>query len=226
MNMSAAEPFNEWRRKYDGMSYDSQVAAHRKFWMDYPQQVQFNAEEILIFFLFVRLSSWKVTGDVFHNVLELGGWKGEMAKHVLSQFPLIKKWHNIELCEDAIKESVCDSEKYSVEILPDFFWKADFNAESYDVLVLSHIVEHIKATEFVGILEKAKWVKYLYIDAPIADLTSEVDWTDYAGTHVLEIGWRDLHALILKQGFTKMWRAQYQTDGSIGVYIKLGEVHG
>lgn len=214
---SPAKPFNDWRKTYDSKSYEEHVAFHEKWSKIYPDQNRYNIERIRVFFYLVAHLKRSI------GVLEIGGWKGQLAKQMLKEFPSIKRWHNVEISKVVADETACHSKRYIAEVLPDFFWKATFDARLYDVLILSHVIEHMKGENLKGILEKTPSIKYLYIAAPIEQKTEDVDWKGFVGTHILEIGWEDVHRLIRGCGFEAIENA---CSNSIKIYYRMRNIGG
>lgn len=212
---SPAKPFNDWRKTYDSKSYEEHVAFHEKWSKIYPNQNRYDSERVRLFF------SLAIHLERSINVLEIGGWKGQLATKMLKEFPWIRRWHNVEIVRSAAEETVCHSKRYSVEILPDFFWNAPFDVDLYDVLLLSHVVEHIKKEDFAGILRQIDLIKHLYVAAPIEQRTENVDWKGFVGTHILEIGWEDVHKLIQRYGFEMIENA---STNSIRIYYKMRNI--
>ena len=125
------------------------------------------------------------------KVLEIGGWKGELASEVLLKDKNIILWHNYDICSNAINKNVCESERFKGIVLTDFAWNLNiFN--DYNVCILSHIIEHIKKHELIKFFDKIKHIKYVYIDAPLNDPYNRIKWKNYCGTHILECEWKDI----------------------------------
>lgn len=204
---SWVECFNMWRETYDTMSFQDQVEFYSQIAQAFPNQRQYNKDEVLFFFgLLQDFESL--------NVLEIGGWKGELADEILSDpiSGVVKKWDNMEICQDAVHNPVCSDERYQVVVQDDFPWNCQDGWEDYDVLVLSHVLEHMKADNFRALVKLLPNVKQIYIDAPIEEDTGGVDWQGYLGTHILEIGWKDVVRLLEQYNFVEKYVSE---DGNI-----------
>ncbi len=199
------EDFNQWREKYDSMSFQDQ----QDFYEDLilrgdigeivKNQNYFDKKVATVCFEAVFSKQDKV------NVLEMGGWRGEMAEMIFNKFPdKIGIWLNHEICEWAATNPVCKNYRYHSPKTIDFLWMVNLVNGNYDILILSHVLEHIKLKDLISLLNVVKGISYLYIDAPIEDKTESVNWKDYNGTHILEIGWNDLEGIIKDFGYEKL----------------------
>lgn len=200
------ENFNLWRERYDSMSFQAQEAFYESAILSkevgeaVKNQLYFNRGVITVCFEAIFLQKTPV------NVLEMGGWRGEMAELILSKFPFkIFRWQNYEICEWARTNPVCERIQYYAPPMLSFLWEEEYIPGFFDVLILSHVIEHIKLKHLLLLLNKVKKdISFLYIDAPIEERTESVNWKDYNGTHILEIGWNDLDPIIKDLGFEKL----------------------
>lgn len=171
--------FNRWRERYDSLSDEEQLEFYNTIEKYYPEQKSFT------------LSNYDYLFSLFQgkNVIEIGGWKGELAKYCLEKYD-IKSWTNFELCTGAIEKTVCKDERYKVFPVSFRFWR---NMEFGEGIVLaSHVIEHLSDKDF---LEFAKKVKdnILCFEAPIS--IKENNWSNYYGTHILKMGWDSIDEL-------------------------------
>lgn len=203
-----ATDFDRWREAYDRSSYRDQVEFYARVAAAYPDQRVFSAEAARRF----------VAEAKPRRVLELGGWKGELAETILSDAlrdPPINEWLNIEIAPQVIEERVCFDPRYQVEIPDDFFWRLDRDWSRFDTFIASHVLEHLKAVEVGWVLGKIQHVKHLYVDAPLPELASM--WAGGLSSHILEIGWGELDAMIRGHGFLQVGHAP-GLDGQIRWY--------
>ena len=170
--------FNEWREKYSLYSFKEQKEIINRLELRYPKQRQFNFKEVSNFLKDIPKP----------KVLELGGWKGELASEILAQNKNVILWHNYDICSNAIDKSVCKDKRFKAILLTDFAWNLDIFSE-YNTCVLSHVIEHIRKHELEKFFNKIKHIKYIFIDAPLNDPYLLRGWKNYAGTHILECGW-------------------------------------
>jgi len=188
------QDFDRWRAEYDQMSYADQVAFYNQVAEDHPHQVHFDASA---FELFLRHTIDQV-GCV--GVLEVGGWKGELAGKMLTRLPGILVWINYEISQTAAEQSVPKTDRYQVVVSDDFVW--NITLPPCDVLVASHTIEHIKARELGALIDNLpSTIKYIGLQAPLADSAQNVTWAGYWGSHILEIGWYEVVKMLDERGF-------------------------
>jgi len=111
--------WNAWRAKFDTLSYTDQQAAYAEAEKYYPDQRHFPLELIIAIVKYCE----DRPNQTF-RVLELGGWKGELADTVLKQCPNITFWNNVELLESCRTDPNCVDDRYNVEVLEDYIWNS------------------------------------------------------------------------------------------------------
>ncbi len=130
------------------------------------------------------------------RVLEFGGWRGAMAQSVLSEFPALSNWMNFDICPSAVIDSDCKDPRYECRVANTFLWETP-RPPWGDIFASSHAIEHLTA-EHLNLL--FQWlpdsIKWMYLCAPIQDSTTTEEWKDYGGTHMLEIGWKEVLELL------------------------------
>ncbi len=67
------------------------------------------------------------------------------------------------------------------------------------MFVATHMIEHITAAQLELLIASIQ-APYVYLEAPLPDHDGE-QWHDYPGTHILEIGWPSVDALLRKYEF-------------------------
>lgn len=195
--------FNDYRKNYDKLPLENHKALYEVIAKFFPEQKQYDYKSVFTF-----LSELINKGDL--SVLEIGGWKGDLAQKVLdsSLNNFITKWLNYEICDAAIKAGF-SHKKYKTASPP-----VKINYKRHNVLIMSHVIEHMQFNQFKDMMDEIKKAKYpikrIYIDAPISEYIANVNWHDYMGTHVLEVGWNEIEAELLKHGYKK-----YFQDGNI-----------
>jgi len=185
--------FNEWREHYDEMDYKDQIRFFFMYGEAFPVQFRYSRQKI--FNLLAPLKDRP-------KVLEIGGWRGEMAYDVFNEIPHIERWLNVEICQQVVENSVCSDERYEVGIPDDFIWNVDPGQfEDFDVLVMSHVVEFMRARDFEKIIGNLKLIKNVYLECSICEKTEDVDWTDHLDPCIYEWGWDRTIEVMEKYGY-------------------------
>jgi len=188
--------FNEWRERYGKMSYAEMRAFYDRMEEIYPNQEYTDRGSIRKFLDMVEMETEQPI-----RVVEVGGWKGELGDHMMSGDDRIVEWLNIEVIQKALSEPVCKRDGYWAAVPPDYMWNVGWRYGIFNTAILGHVIEHIKAAELVRMLDVLKVVKFIYVEAPIRMKTKDVNWYDYLGTHVLEIGMEEVECLFLERWF-------------------------
>ena len=123
-------------------------------------------------------------------VLELGGWRGELAQEMLNRFPSLAIWCNVEICRAAVRDSVFASAKYITWIPDDWVWRSGCGElPPANVVIASHFIEHIGSYDFSKLMHRLPdTTRYLVLVAPLPE-SGPVDWTGYHGSHKLDWDW-------------------------------------
>ena len=209
--------FDQWRKDYRTQSFKDHQEQYEVIEETYPSQIHFNPAFVIDFLHSVadKLETFKI--------LELGGWKGELAETIRRRYPVLwnhlTSWENYEICISAIKKSVCTDPKYKGIPLNKHIWKYVFFVNEFNIFIGSHVLEHMIGTEARALLSflASLRVTYLYLDVPIPR-GSPVDWSGYNGTHILEFGWEHLEEVLERLGYIEEMRyADY-----IGVWKYYG----
>jgi hypothetical protein len=206
------EDFDQWRTEYDQMSYADQQDFYDRMEADHGTQAGYNERAHIRFLEYV---SRKV--DPIY-VLELGGWKGELACRMLNQFPHMAIWCNLEICRAAAKKTVFQSGKYHVWVPPDFAWLVTLTP--CNIVIASHFIEHIRTDHLAAIFSSLpRSTRYIALQAPIEEDTVNHDWSGYHGSHILEIGWKQVGNLLGGLGYGEMLPLRDKTGiGEFRVY--------
>jgi len=179
--------WDAYRAAYDGMTYGEQVAFYDRVWELHPEQHHYDAEACAAFLEDVAA----------RNIVEIGGWRGELATEMLARFPKIRRWHNIELCRGAVMATVCDDPPYTTQVPGNWAWTMIY--EPGQVLVAAHVIEHMTLAQ-VELLLTAIRPRAAFIQSPLTE--EGEDWAGYTGSHVLRAGWREIVALCGTCGLT------------------------
>lgn len=189
LNVDDPKVFDTWRKLY----YDLSEAEQEQFGIDmeakYPHQVSFNAK---------NFSKLFTNGEPV-NVLEVGGWKGELAAKMLSEFTCINNWTNIDYCKPATEKTICKDARYKVLYPNRFHWFKDTRFTSYDVFIAAHVIEHLTAEDLVSLIDCMSEIKTVMFEAPIT--RGGQGWSGYLGTHILEWGWDKVNEQMQKHGY-------------------------
>lgn len=189
--------FDDWRARYDSMSWADHVAFYdREVWANHQDQRHYDSGSAARFLAEVQPE----------RVLELGGWRGELADEMLRAFPWIASWTNLEVCRGAAEHPVARDGRYQARVPGDWPWRDRLAA---DALVLSHTIEHMTSAQVADLIGAAS-VTSIYIAAPLND--QPTDWSGYWGSHILDIGWDQLSVLIEASGFRSIPELRMRVD--------------
>lgn len=197
--------FDDYRARYDVMSFADHQRTYSLIERVYPDQPCFSAEATSHFFDTLLMHGVKPFA------LEIGGWKGELAQYALKKYPKIMGWHNVEICREAVAKTVCKESRYTASTLDGFFWDVKPRwIRMCDTLVLSHVVEHMRLANFAAIIAHcaSEYLDYVYLDIPHITEDSHKTWHGWTSTHVFEAGWADIERVMSEHG--------YQSWGFVG----------
>jgi hypothetical protein len=194
------ERFEEWRRQYKDMDYEEQRAFYSWVAKTFPSQVHFDLPG---FIGALDRFTWEL-GE--YSVLEVGGWRGELAAEILGRTDQIKEWVNYEIAEPLLDNIKCDDPRYRMVIPDDFVWNIDLFEG--DVLVASDMIEHISGDHLALLVENLPdSVKRIAFKSPLGHWTQPNGWVGYYGSHILELGWPDVSALLYRHDFVEAGRS-------------------
>jgi hypothetical protein len=161
---------------------------HKKFWRrlerEHPQQDYTHQDAVLHFLRDVKA----------RKVVELGGWKGDLASYVLEQESTLTGWVNFDFAPGPIVDP-----RYVAVELQDFFWN-EIDLTGFDTFVAGHVLEHLKARDLKRVLDTIAPVKHAYIEMPILESATNARWGGLA-SHILEIGWKQVETLFEEHNF-------------------------
>jgi hypothetical protein len=193
--------WDEWRAEYDALSYEEQKAFYNLCYNLYPSQEHHDAEEV------DRFLRNTVGGDV----VELGGWTGELAKKMLAIHPDILTWTNVEICENAAFASVVEDDRYNVWIPNDYIWNK--GPIEGDIFIAAHVIEHMKSYHLAALIKQLR-TKYVYFEAPL--LPPNSTWNGMTGNHILELRWSQVHLLMDQSGYRNTYFTTTDKYGGTG----------
>jgi hypothetical protein len=202
--------WDAWRSAYPTLTYAEQQAFHSAIYAEHPIQRHYDPT-------YVARAIEQVLPE---DVVELGGWDGELAHTMLAQYPAIQAWDNVEICKEAVRHgdhcaAVLDmQDRYHAPILDDYYWAY---AWTCDLFVASHVIEHLTLNHLNKAIEATE-ARALYMDAPLLD--QPLNWQGFTGTHILEQGWTAVTRLCRNHGYTLAWSEDHETDTSSGDHAR------
>jgi hypothetical protein len=182
-----------YRKKYDSLSFGSKIKKANRWLKLYPEQVHFNLSPIIYWLKNI------VPKPV--SVLEIGGWRGDLAEKALSSFEHIELWHNYDLLKNNNYQK-CHDSRYKLISLEEDIWYMSLNFE-YNALIATHMIEHINWKEFTELIN---WIpasiRTVLFEAPLPASNEKINWTGDFSSHVLEKGWEQVVTEMKNHGFS------------------------
>ncbi len=181
--------FDTWRKLYNDLTLFEQEQFGRDMEAAYPHQQSFTLGHYT---------------DLLHRfasprIIEIGGWKGELATACLEQAPWIQSWHNIDYCAPAVEKTTCKDDRYIASCPTHFHWFKDKREVNADLLIAAHVIEHLTDEDLESLILWIKGIPAVIFEAPIG--RGESDWTGYIGTHILKMGWARINELMDLAGY-------------------------
>jgi hypothetical protein len=189
LDLDHAGVWDKWRSLYSVMSSEDHREFYNRVAAKYPNQEHHDTSLFLNLFKSIHPGA---------RVVEVGGWKGELAKKCLAEF-MIKSWTNYEFCEDACRQSVCTDWRYQAYAPDAFDWFKSRDLSSFDVFVSAHTIEHLSDSHLTELLHSLKSVPVVMLEAPICIHGN--DWAGYPGTHILRMGWAAINTIMCGYGY-------------------------
>lgn len=184
--------WDRWRAEYDELSYEEQVEFYGRAFELYPVQRSFDVDAAGEF-----LDAMKPM-----LVLEIGGWDGALAAVCLDRDPKITVWRNLEICRAVVEAHPGTDARYEPVVPDQFVWDQP-DLGGWDVLVMSHVAEHMRWHELQRVLSLASGADGIYLAMPIPE-NGPCNWSGYDGTHILEVGWAEITEFLAGLGFVAM----------------------
>jgi hypothetical protein len=182
--------FNDWRQQYDSMTFEQQQDYHDHLEGLYPDQAHYDIEAA------AHVMAWLKP----LTVIEAGAWKGNLAQTILSVDPTIYSWEAYELCPAAVRKTVCKDVRFIYRDFNRFDW---WNVKPIvcDLFLATHFIEHLSFAHLSEMV-KAISAKHIYFEAPLTEMGE--NWSDFHGTHKLEVGWNRVAELLAEKGYKKI----------------------
>lgn len=189
--------FDWWREHYTTLSNTEQKEFHGAVAEAFPNQKCYSP----------KIFEWLETpsGERYRKmgILEVGGWKGGLARECLTRYPDIPAWVNIEFAP--VSPDIKGDHRYTHETPPSFrWWKWSDRApheREFGIVVMTHVLEHLTwrdARELLNALIEACTSPILYLEAPLKE---SGDWMGYGGTHISDYGWGVLTDMLIPAGY-------------------------
>ncbi len=177
IDVNDPQVFNKWRAAYETMTDEEHLLFCNAAEAKWPTQKSFTYSNFESLFK-------KAPPNL--SVVEIGGWKGELAEKCLSNFP-IEKWSNFDFCGAAIGKTIPSDKRYIAYLQNSPAWFRNYRKEEFDVCVSAHMIEHLSDAHLIELLDWIKGIPVVIFEAPLLD--GENNWHDYYGTHILKMGW-------------------------------------
>ena len=189
--MKTAE-YDLWRAEYPMQTVQGHAALYNKRFLERPGIGSWSGRAVRMFL--------NQHGNSPLAVAEIGGRDGDLAKVALESTPKITKWINYEISDEPIKRPVTMDARYEGRLMTDFCWWEKTIMEG-DVLVLSHIIEHLSDEHFSGLVGSIpRNIKGVHAQAPLP-MRGPTDWKGYFGAHILSMGWVEVNDVFVAHGF-------------------------
>ena len=198
---TAVIDWDAWRMAYPTMTYADHQAFYSEIYYQHPEQRHYSA----------AYAAKAIEQTTPRTIVELGGWDGELAQKMLSLYPGIEQWTNVEICREAAVSGIGRHPKYEAPDLPDWYWKN--GPWSCDLLVASHTIEHLSVHHLTQAVA-ATHAKALFFDAPLYD--HPTNWTGYTASHILETGWTGVSDICSRYGYHLDWAENHATNATSG----------
>ncbi len=185
-----------FRENYDLMTFGQLVDIANDSLHKYPEQAHYTLP-----FVFQWIENHVPRPA---RVLEIGGWRGDLARDILSRYGFVEEWDNFDVISDQSTQK-CKDNRYRQIPLSDYIWNLDLS-EKYNALIATHMIEHLKWRELLLLM---RWIpakiQTVLFEAPVVQSADNFDWTGNHSTHILEKGWKQIVEEMDKNGFVKIF---------------------
>jgi len=202
---------NDWRATYDNLSYKEMGEHYSSYVSTYGYQDQYDRKWWDKFFEGLK--------DEKIYVIELGGHRGGMAARVLKNHENISDWINFDIDRDAVNNPICDDHRYQAIVASSYLWNLSSHIERLKdhrlVFVGAHVLEHIKREQLIKLIDNIIiHCVYVGIEIPLQAESTHVNWHNFDGSHILEIGWGEILRLFRERNFQVeydgLWNAKME----------------
>lgn len=183
---------DRYRKQYDSFSFGYKMKMANKWLKQYPEQAHFDI---------IPVNYWleNVVAKPT-SVLEIGGWRGDLAEKALSAYEHIKLWHNYDLIKFNSYQK-CNDNRYKLISIEDDLWNLSLQYE-YNALIATHMIEHLKWKEFIRLIN---WIpaciNTVLFEAPLPASGENISWKGDHSSHVLEKGWEQIKTEMKNHSF-------------------------
>jgi hypothetical protein len=175
--------FDRYRKLYDSFSFDYKIKKAGEWLLKYPEQANFDINPV---------NYWlEEIVEKPASIIEIGGWRGDLADKALSTFQQINCWHNYDLIKNNDLQK-CSDKRYMLVSLKNDLWHQSLDFE-YNALIATHMIEHINWKEF---RELCAWIPASIVtvlfEAPLPASVEHNNWKGDYSSHVFEKGWEQV----------------------------------
>ena len=187
---------DNYRKNYDELSFEKLVETANIWLHLYPEQASYDLPLVL------KWMEKETPKPTF--VLEIGGWRGDLAKSILQNNHAIQCWDNYDVISDASTQK-CTDNRYQLIPLNDYIWNTIVD-KKYNTLIATHMIEHLKWHELTQLIH---WIpnniQTVLFEAPIAHSAQNFNWKGHHSTHILEKGWKQIIEEMQSNHFVKIF---------------------
>jgi len=193
LDVGDPDVFNKWRSLYYELTHEENIQFGYDMEAKYPHQASFDVKPFQK--MFDRVGADRI------SVVEIGGWKGELAKQIFSSHGgMIHSWFNIDMCKAATEKTVdMTGIPYSVRFPDSFDWFKHRRDQPFDVCVSAHTLEHLTGKDVLTLLDWMNLIPVVMLEIPISE--EGQSWDGYEGTHILEFGWKRIREEMEKRHY-------------------------
>jgi len=187
---------DEFRKNYDNIPFDLLVQKSNVWLYQNPEQFGYTLPHV---------QSWIdsfVPNPAF--ILEIGGWRGDLAYTILNENNSIHCWDNYDVISDSSTQKCLDLRYHHIP-LKDYIWNLRID-DKYNALIATHMIQCIKWHELVDLIQ---WIsgniQTVLFEAPLVKSAENYNWNGHHSTHVLEKGWEQVIIEMRKHNFVEVF---------------------
>lgn len=184
--------FDTFRSAYPTLSFAQLKEYNENWYKRYPTQIYFDKDFVKQAFTFVEQA----------NVVELGGYQGELAYAMFQEHPELQ-WVNMEIIPHKPVEGL-EKFQYKEVVLERQFWEDEsVNGflEGSNVFIISDTLEHFADSEVVKIFKKVREAKISLLVLKTQCKEFGQLWHFYNGSHLMQFGRYHLRELLKGFGY-------------------------
>jgi len=192
--LSAIEgDFDVWRENYDLLNINDLIWINSGIHNFVGDQEHFNYDGVRDMIDIVSLHVPEL------HILELGCWKGHMAKKLLSDYAAqeVKSYTGYDINYPAIDQSVVTDFRYRSIKMTDWF----HNYELFgDILISCHTLEHMNEDQIIKMMIRINQskIRYLIFELPF---NYKGKWEGGNNSHILKLNSEEFVNIIERYGF-------------------------